>query len=420
MFRDPTFQPIREARWLGFGFVLGFSSCFGQTYFISLFTKELRTELDISHATLGSAYMLATLAGAAGLVGLGRLADKWPAGVLGGTAVVFLAAASFALAHASSLEMLLVALFGLRLFGQGMTQHIGTTAISRWYNRNRGKAVAVLGLGMPASELIMPVTAVALVELLGWRQTWLTFSIVLLVFFAPVVFALGRRDRDPSSAARPTKQIAPESAPESAPDRGTSWRLREALRHGLFYVIIAGALIPPFVLTGVFFYQVDLVGEKGWSLQLYAWSFTVYALTSLSVGFVSGWLVDRMEISRILSFCLLPMAVGLTILWRVDSIWAAPVFMALSGTTIGFASTSLVVIWPRIYGTLHLGAIKGVTLASMVVSTAIAPAVFGLALERGIEMVTLIQWSAILTGLGALMLIVARPRLKAAAGSPVR
>jgi MFS family permease len=138
-----------ETRWLSCGFVLMFWSSFGQTFYIALFAGHLKADLGLSDGQFGSLYAIGTLASACVLVWAGKLADRFPirwlaAGVLGGLALTCLATASV-----TSAWMLGVVLFGLRFFGQGMTTHVAMTAMGRWFNRKRGRAVAIATLGFP-------------------------------------------------------------------------------------------------------------------------------------------------------------------------------------------------------------------------------------------------------------------------------
>ena len=51
---DDTIQILRlEWTFLTFGFLMSFWSAFGQTFFISLFSPQLRNDLNLSHGELG-------------------------------------------------------------------------------------------------------------------------------------------------------------------------------------------------------------------------------------------------------------------------------------------------------------------------------------------------------------------------------
>ena len=72
-----TTELIRlEWRFLTYGALMSFWSSIGQTFFISLFSLEIRTELSLSHGEFGSYYAVATMMSALTLFWLGKQADK--------------------------------------------------------------------------------------------------------------------------------------------------------------------------------------------------------------------------------------------------------------------------------------------------------------------------------------------------------
>ncbi len=191
-------------RWLGAGFLLSFSSSFGQTYFISLFSGDLRAAFDLSHGGFGGLYTLATLASAATLVWLGKLADTQPLARLSAATITGLALTALAMAAVASPVMLVLVLFGLRLFGQGLLSHLCFTAMARWYNAQRGRAIAIAAMGFPAGEALFPIDAVGLALWNGWRETWNVAAGALILLALPLAHALLRQGRTPRNPA-PTK-----------------------------------------------------------------------------------------------------------------------------------------------------------------------------------------------------------------------
>jgi MFS family permease len=161
-----------EARWLSSGFLLMFCSGFGQTYIIALFAGVLKADLALGDGQWGSLFTAGTIASAALLMSAGRLAHRYPTRWLGVGVIVGLALTSFAMASLTSAWMLALVLFGLRFFGRGMMTHVAMTAMGRWFNRKRGRAVSIAGLGLPASEGLLPPLAVAVAALIGWRESW--------------------------------------------------------------------------------------------------------------------------------------------------------------------------------------------------------------------------------------------------------
>jgi MFS family permease len=364
-------------RWLGAGLLLTFFSAFGQTYFISLSAGELRETFDLSHGAFGGLYMGATLCSAISLTYVGKFVDTHPLALVAGAVVFGLALFSSAMASVSSVTMLFFVLFGLRLFGQGMMTHVAMTAMGRWYEAQRGRAVSIAALGMQCSEAILPLTYVALAAGLGWRGTWWAGAGVLLLVALPVLLLLLRVERVPRGAAPGA------DADEARPVR-RQWTRGEVLRDPAFWVISLGTLAPPFIATTIFFHQVYLVELRGWTQALFASSFLAMSAMTVTCALTAGWLVDKVTAVRLLPAFLLPLSVACVVLALVEAPFAAFVFMALLGMSNGVSSTLFGALWPEVYGTRHLGAVRSVTVSLMVLASAAGPGLTGWLIDIGV------------------------------------
>ena len=363
-----------NARWLAAGFLMMFMSSFGQTYFISLFSGEIRGALDLSHGAFGTIYGVATLASAASLIWVGKIVDRDNLALVGVFIALALASAALGMAFAAGPIALFVVIYALRLFGQGMMMHTAQTAIGRWFVATRGRALAISGIGFPTSEAILPLLTVALVAWLDWRAVWVLAACVLVFFTAPALFLLLRQNRASAARSEATKPVKPQR----------QWSRVEVLRDPFFYVLMSGLLAPSFIGTGVFFHQVHMVDSKGWQLAWFAGAFPLYAGVSVASGLAAGVLIDRFTAKRLLPVVLVPQAIGTAVLGLTDGVWVIPVFMVLMGMTAGLMATVTGAIWPELYGTRHLGAIRSLAMAAMVFATAGSPFVLGILIDRGV------------------------------------
>ncbi len=395
-----------EGRWLSSGLLLMFASGFGQTFYIALFAGDLTGELALSDGQFGMLYTVATLASAGLLTWAGRFADELPTRWLGAGVLLGLAVTSLVMAGAASAWTLALAVFGLRFFGQGMLTHVAMTAMGRWFTRKRGRAVSIAALGLPAAEAVLPLAAVALTGLVGWRSTWAVTGGALAVVLVPVLVVLLAREREPALAAsHPSGSASPEP-------RKRDWTRAEVLRSPLFYALLPGVLANPLVVTGVFFNQVGIAEMKGWALSWWAASFPVLAGTHVLATLASGWLVDRFGAHRLLPIVLAPLGIGTLLLTLAPAAWMLPVFMALAGMAQGGVATAQGALWPEIYGTLHLGAIRAVVVAAVVLSTALAPGVIGVLLDAGVPLESQLMAMAVYTLAAAAWLGLLTPRLR--------
>jgi len=393
-----------ESRWLASGFLLMLCSGFGQTYFIAIFAGHLKADLAMTDGQFGSLFAAGTLASAALLVWAGKYADKLSIRWLGVGAMAGLAATSLAMASVASAWMLTLVLFGLRFFGQGMLTHVAMTAMGRWFNRKRGRAVAIAGLGFPASEAVLPLIAVTLIGLVGWRLTWVAAAVALLAVPVPVLIALLKRERTPT-----VDRAAPDRA---GPDPGRhEWTRGEVLKSPLFYALMPGVLAPPFIQTGTFFNQVTIVEIKGWELSWFAASFPVLAGVNVLSALAAGWMVDRFGARRLLPAFLLPLGLATLIASYATSPYVLPVFMALSGLTLGSGSTIQGALWAELYGTEHLGAIRALATAGVVFASALSPALIGILIDAGVALEAQLLAMAVYCLVAALWMSSLLPRL---------
>ncbi|MGZ3218310.1 MFS transporter [Paracoccus sp. T5] len=366
-------------RWLCAGLLLTFTSAFGQTWFISLFAVFIKNEHGLTDGSWGSLYTVATLSAAALMFWRGSLADSVPLSRLAPSVALIFAAAAIAMAWAPSLPVLGMALFLLRFCGQGMFSHIAMTAMGRWFEARRGQAVSITNLGHPAGEIVVPLLVVALIGAIGWRSTWLIVAVILCVGVAPLLAVLLSEGRAPvAHAAQVTRPGL----------MGRQWRRRDAARHWLLPALLPVLLTPGFIATVIFFHQAHVAQVKGWTLAEMAPGYTAFGLSTVIAAFASGWAADRFGAVRLLPMLLLPMGVGVSLIGPAESVAGWYVALAVVGITQGTAGSLWGVLFPVLYGTAHLGAIRSLATTIMVISTAIGPGLTGILIDAGVDFPT--------------------------------
>ncbi|MCP4071689.1 MAG: MFS transporter [Hyphomicrobiales bacterium] len=364
-------------RWLLGGFLLTMFSSFGQTFFISLSTGHVRNAFGLTSGEYGSIYMIATLASALTLTVFGRIVDYLSIARTTIISTLLLALACIGFAQANSVIILVISLYGLRLLGQGMMTHISMTAMGRWYAKNRGKAVSIVTQGFNIGLAILPITFIAVANIIGWRQAWLVAAAILVVIAMPAITLLLRHERTAQSVeqAETSKQ-------------SHHWTTSQMFRDPIFWVAIICLLGPPFISTGIFFHQDYLIAIRGWSVSLFAWTFVMMTLVSVISGLVSGIAIDRFDTVTLLPLFLLPLGLGCLVLAIVPSSIALVTYMAFLGVSMGINSSIYGSLWPEVYGTRYLGSIRSVITAMMVFSSALGPGVMGFAIDLNINIST--------------------------------
>ena len=381
---SPTYLSFVRAnrRFVAFGVWMGFISCFGQTFFISLFGAEIRGEFGLTHGGFGTVYSAANVLSAFALVWLGRLIDRVDLRIYSAVVCIGLGLACLGLAVAASLVTLLLAIFALRLFGQGLCGHVSVVSMVRYFDRFRGRAMSIAGLGMPAAEVVMPTIVVAATVALGWRFTWMAAAGALCIGALPFLLWLLK-----GHGARHRALLAESTPPATDPrDARGQWTRAAVLRDPVFYLLMPTVLANNYILTGLFFHQAHLAATKGWPLAWLATCFIGYATASVACSLASGALVDRRGAVRLLPYVLIPLALGLLGIWVSDHRTAGFVYMTASGMNVGATMIVIGALWAELYGTTHLGAIKALIAGLSTFASALAPATMGWLIDLGITM----------------------------------
>ena len=386
-FGRDTLRFTREnARWLGGGFLLTMFSSFGQTFFIGLSGEDLRAAFGLSSGGFGGLYMLATLASAISLPWLGRTLDLMPGWKVVRFTMPVFALACVLITVAPNVAVLGIALYLLRLFGQGMMTETAYTETGRWFVANRGRAMALIVIGQQAGLAALPLLVVLIERASGgWRTAWIASAALLVLIGLPAIVALMRVERVPRSHEAKVRDL------RTARD----WTRAQVIRDPVLYLLLLGTLAPPFISTVIFFHQDYLIALRGYDSLAFAAAFPVMSVTTVVFGLVCGHLIDRLGALRLLPFYLIPLAVASAAVALITPVWGIYVFMFLLGISSGFTSTLFGALWPEVYGLANLGGIRAIIVSAMVLSTALGPGISGALIDRGVSLPRQMLWLSV-------------------------
>ncbi|MHA7850999.1 MFS transporter [Roseovarius sp.] len=363
-----------NAPWLSAGVLLTFLSSFGQTFFISIFAGEIRSEFGLSHGQWGGIYTLGTGLSALVMVWAGGLTDRFRVRVLGALVLLMLMAACLFMALNPVWWLLPAVIFTLRFAGQGMTSHIAVVAMSRWFIATRGKALSIATLGFAAGEALLPLIFVALMIQYDWRLLW-GLAGLIAVAGIPILLLLLRQERTPQSMAHLSQATGMDSR---------HWTRNQALRHFLFWFMVPALLGPSAFNTAFFFHQVHFADIKTIAHVDLVAMFPFYTAVSIAAMVLSGWALDRLGTARLMPLSQVPMVFAFLLFAQADG----PTVMILGffflGLTTGMNTTLPSAFWAEFYGTRNIGSIKAMAAALMVLGSAIGPGLTGLGIDLGL------------------------------------
>jgi MFS family permease len=357
---------------LFFGFLIAFSSGFGQTFFISLFSNDFRTTFNLSNTEFGSIYSIATVLSAITIIWAGKLIDtvnlkKYTLTIVFGMAIACLMASL-----AFNIFFLFLTIYFLRLFGQGLMGHTSRTTIARYFNTNRGKALAISGFGFYIGEMIYPIIIVFLILTIGWRLTWFSSSIFVFVILGLSFYFLLKNNN-----FKIEKNLN-----NNTEFQQISWRRRDVLKDTKFYIYLPLSLLMSFTVTGFLFHQVFIADIKSWTMMNIAQSFIFFAVSGLIGSIFSGLLVDKFTGRKLIPFHLIPMALILVSLLFSNHVYILYLYMAGLGFSNGFTENISNSLWAEMYGVNNLGSIKALLTFFGVLASASSPFLYGILLDQ--------------------------------------
>jgi MFS family permease len=379
-------------RLIGFGFGTSLVGTFGQTLAVSFFIPYFVQEFVLSQTEVGWIYGGATLLSALSLPWATKKIDTMRLSTFSLWVTLGLSVGCLSLATVNHPFWLFLSIYLLRFCGQGLMSHMTSVSVLRGFEKYRGRALSLAWLGSAVGEAILPAVMTAIALNWGWKMSWV-FASGLVGVVVPLLVRWGL-----SRGERGVESFGEQESESSQPKRYRQWQRSEVLKDALFWPMVLASILPPFVLTGVILFQLPLADERGWSHEWIATSYIGYAICRVAGSFLSGWMIDRVTAARWLPFTELPLATGLLIVAFSDHPVAYTVFICLTGLSIGQIGNTKSAFWSEVYGVRHIGAIRGVLVASAIVATAVAPILFG-------HIVGKVSWFWILTVSGVGMLI---------------
>ena len=369
MFKSLNFKVIL------FGFIFTFFSSFGQSYFLGLFNSSIRDALSISHGQFGSIYASATLLSSFLLIWIGKKIDDVNVIKFAFFVVIFLSISSFSFSKINSVVYLFIAIFLMRLFGQGLMSHTASTTVSRFFDRSRGKALSTAWLGLSSAEFLLPILVVYLLTFLNWRDLWVYISFGIIIFLPLVSFFLVKNLKIDSREKSEDLKIKEKEIKQ--------WRRSEVLKDYKFYIVCGNLLAMPWIFTGFAVFQSFILNSKNWGPYIIAQSFMAYSILSVVTLSLAGFLIDKFSSRKLLIFMNIPIFFAVIVLIFFQSPISSFIFLGLMGMTNGFANVLGSATWAELYGVKYIGGIKAMTSALMVFSTAFGTALFGFLIDKG-------------------------------------
>jgi MFS family permease len=360
---------------LAFAFLFSFFSGLGQTYTLSLYVPSLAGAFNLTNTFFGSIYALATVAGGLSLPWLGGWFDKMNIRKYALFVLIGLILSLILLSLANHILVVIIAFFGLRLFGQGLMGHTSISAVARYFNEGRGKALGTATLGHPTAEAFMPLLLALLIGGLGWRGSLQLSALACILIMVPLTLILLKKSEARIRAYSIQKKDSTSITP--------ALNFVKLATGRPFWIIVPLIFSVGFINTAVFFFQLQFGGERGWSAEWIAASVSAFAIANALGLTLAGPLVDRFSGKQLFRSYGFPYLVGLSIIILWNHPMAYPITLFFMGFSNGLGSTIKSAMMVEIYGVRIIGKVRSMFTMIIVFSTGLGPLLLGVFLDGG-------------------------------------
>jgi MFS family permease len=366
----------------------------GRTQGLGLVTEPLLADLGLDRVTYASVNFWATMIGALGAAGAGRLLDRVGTRVVLTGLAVALGAIVCVMSRVSSVATLAVAMTLTRAVGQSALSVVSIAIVGHWFVQRINMAMGLYSVALSIGFMIAFPLVGSLVQQWGWRPTWLAIGVALLAGLAPISWLIVRRSPEAiglrpdgdagDSASAGDSTPGAEGSPASAGIELTGTRFADAMRTGAFWVFAVGAALYGLVASGIGLFNEAILAERGFGPDVYYQTLVVTAMTALAGNFLGGWLAERIPVTRLMAVALCILALGVAVLPHVSSMAGVMAWATAMGLGGGLVMVLFFSVWPKFFGRLHLGRIQGAAQALTVLASALGP--------------LLLAWSVAITG----------------------
>jgi MFS family permease len=389
---DLRYEGWRVAGAASVGVFVSFASLLVYTFGVLL--KPLAEEFSWSREAVSAAFGIAAMTVAACSPLLGYLFDRVkPTRIIVPCLIVFGGAFASLALLTPRLWQLYLTFFVLGVVGNGTAQMAYSRAVSSWFERRRGTALAVVMSGGAIGAIVLPPAAAALIETVGWRRACLVLGAMVLVVGIPIVARFIR---------------------ERPADRGAATVLggvsiREGVTSRVFWILVVVLFAQSIAQNGGLTHMSALLTDRGVPASGAALALSAMGAASLFGRLATGWLLDRFFAPRV-GFCLLSVAaVGTYLLAGAQSMAVGVVAAGLIGFGMGAEADVTPYILSRYLGLRSFAMLYGLTWTAYAIAGAVGPVLMGRAFDATGSYTALLTQLAVGTFLiAALMLLMPR------------
>ena len=233
--------------------------------------------------------------------------------------------------------------------------------ISRWFDKNRGKAMGIAYLGIGTGGALVPLIAAELEKNWGWHNSLASIGVLVVILAFPMVYFI---------KGTSSKVVVTEKSESAVP-------IKKILTNSNFYLLALGSMC-----------SIGAVGGTGQHLKLYlrdisysqseaAYVMSVVLFSSLAGRVLMGWLADLISRKYVMILIYLIVGSAIPFLLMPDFPGRIYIFAIYYGIGLGGDYMIIPLMAGDLFGVRALGRTMGIILVADGVSESMFPMLVG-------------------------------------------
>jgi len=318
-------------------------------YSLGTFIAPLQQEFGWSRTAITTGLMIQSLTGALLVPFVGAVVDRIGPRRIGIFGAIAFCCAVAALSFAGPEIWTWWALWvGVALTGPIVSAPVWTSAVSSFFVKNRGTALAVCLSGTSIAAAIVPIFATTLIHEYGWRVAYRGVAGLWFVAVVPALVLCFTSARD---RGRTTQQAA-----QHAADSETGTTMREGLFSMQFAKIFLGTLIISLAIMANVVNLVPILKANGLTGETAAMIAGLIGVGGITGKLTIGYFLDRFDCTVVTAVgILIPAIYSALLLSCPQSVTASAIAVFALGLSLGAMLQAPAFLTARFFGLRSFG-----------------------------------------------------------------
>lgn len=345
------------------------------SYALGLFIHPLEQEFGWSRAGISLALTIYAVVGVLGLPIAGKVLDRV------GSRRIAIAGATLYCCVLGMLALVTSSIWTwwagwvlVGFAGLWVKPSVWTKAISSFFSRGRGVALAVMASGTGVAAVVLPSLNHALIEAFSWRGAFVGMAIVYFLLVVPLVWFCFFDSTDKAMHAAPQGSITRADHVRNLP----GWTAAEGLRKRQLWQLAGAALIGTAIITAFVVHLVPMLThagmERGAAVKLVALVGLLAVASRIGVGFI----FDRVAHPAVgIISIALPIIPALLLLLFPPTTAVLTLAVVAIGVAIGGEFDAVLYLSSRFFGLKAFGFLFSIVGSALLIGVGAGPVLAG-------------------------------------------